>query len=298
MGAPAATEPLPRSAEAAPPSAPTLAELQEEAWESMSAAAILLLGGANVIMQLARLPVGHGVAKSKVDSGNLHKRPIKRTRTTLSYLMIAMFGTEDERAAYRREVNRSHRPVHSEPGDDVSYNAFDKDLQLWVAACIYVGSEQAAELFVPDRLDVDDATAEARYRYGSRMATTLQVPEEMWPADREAFDRYWAEGIEQIEMDELTRGYLREFARLDFLPTLLAKLFGPLHEFIAAGYLPPRFREELGLDWSKRKQRWHDRITKPQIALGRFLPGPLRRFPLNFYLRDTRRRIRTGKPIV
>ena len=44
--------------------------------------ATLSLAGANVIMQLAQLPVGRGVAESKVDSGNLYKHPLKRARTT------------------------------------------------------------------------------------------------------------------------------------------------------------------------------------------------------------------------
>ena len=104
----------------------------------------LAAGNANVIMQLARLPVGHGVARSTVDSGRVDKHPIKRLRTTASYLAVSMLGTEDERRAMRHEVNRAHTSVHSEPSDPVPYNAFDQDLQLWVAACLYWGT---ADLF-------------------------------------------------------------------------------------------------------------------------------------------------------
>src|SRR4051794_41006642 len=39
----------------------------------------------------------------------------------------------------RRAVNKSHAQVYSLPESQVSYNAFDKDLQLWVAACLYKG---------------------------------------------------------------------------------------------------------------------------------------------------------------
>jgi len=45
-------------------------------------------------MQLSMLPVGRGVYESTVDSGALHRHPVKRTRTTLGYVMIAMFGTD------------------------------------------------------------------------------------------------------------------------------------------------------------------------------------------------------------
>jgi hypothetical protein len=47
----------------------------------------LALAGANVIMQLSRPPVGHGIVESTVESGSLHAHPIKRTRTTLGYIM-------------------------------------------------------------------------------------------------------------------------------------------------------------------------------------------------------------------
>jgi uncharacterized protein (DUF2236 family) len=96
----------------------------------------LLAGTANVIMQLSRAPVGYGVLESKVDSGNVFHHPLKRTRTTLTYLAVASMGTDAERAAYRRGVNRPHAQVHSSVESPVAYNAFDTDLQLWVAACL------------------------------------------------------------------------------------------------------------------------------------------------------------------
>ena len=57
----------------------------------------LAAGGANVIMQLARLPIGRGVAESRVESGRVDRRPIKRLRTTTAYLLVAMLGTDEER---------------------------------------------------------------------------------------------------------------------------------------------------------------------------------------------------------
>ena len=95
----------------------------------------VLIGGAtsNVIMRLALKPVGYGVAESVVDSGNVLIHTVKRLRTTLSYLAVTVLGTEHEKALYRDEVDLSHRYVHSKPGATVRYNAFDPELQLWVA---------------------------------------------------------------------------------------------------------------------------------------------------------------------
>ena len=90
-----------------------------------------LMGGtANIIMQLARPGVGYGVVESTVDSGRLFLHPVKRTRTTLTYLAVAAIGTDEERRLYRRAVDRSHAKVRSTEASPVPYNAFDQELQL------------------------------------------------------------------------------------------------------------------------------------------------------------------------
>lgn len=254
-----------------------------------------LAGAANVIMQLSWLPVGHGVAESRVDSGRLDKHPLKRTRTTFSYVMVAMLGTDAERAAMRREVNRAHRRVHSRPGDPVRYNAFDPELQLWVAACLAWGVE---DVYTKLWGEPDPATAEAMYRHSARFGTTLQVPEEMWPADRAAFEEYWQDALTKVEMDATTRAYLRDFAALRFLPRPLSATLGPLNVFLTTGFLPERFRAELGLAWTPRDQARFDRTIRTLAAINRALPRPVREFPWNLYWWDLRRRIRTGRPIV
>src|SRR3954462_7509590 len=147
-----------------------------------------LFGAANVVMQLSLLPVGRGVAESTVDSGRVDKHPYKRQRTTGQYLIVALLGSDAERAAMRDEVNRQHAGVVRKEGEaDVAYNAFDPELQLWFAACIYVSFSCWLELF---RGPLTEAQRDAFYHHCSRLATTLQVPEDMWPADREAFAGY------------------------------------------------------------------------------------------------------------
>lgn len=253
-----------------------------------------LAGAANVIMQLSWLPVGHGVARSTVDSGRLDKRPIKRTRTTFSYIMVAMLGTDEERAAMKREVDRQHRQVRSQPGDAVKYNAFSPELQLWVAACITWGVEDIYRRLYGEP---DPATAEEMYRYCARFATTLQVRQEMWPKDRAAFQEYWEEGLAKVKMDDTTRAYLTDFAELGFLPMPFRAL-GPVNKFFTTGFLPELFRDELGLPWDAEKQARFDRIVSRLAVLHRITPRPIREFPWNLYWWDLRRRIRTGKPIV
>ena len=52
----------------------------------------LLAGPANVIVQLARPGVGYGVMESRVESGRVGLHPIKRARTTFTYLAVATGG--------------------------------------------------------------------------------------------------------------------------------------------------------------------------------------------------------------
>lgn len=264
----------------------------------------LAAGGANVVMQLARLPVGHGVAESTVESGRVDRHPIKRLRTTAAYLVIAALGTRSERLALRTEINRVHAQVRSRPGDPVAYDAFDPELQLWVAACLYKGYEDVIEIVEgapPDRALVDAVL----YPHARRFATTLQVPADRWPADRDAFEEYWRAGVASIEMDDLTRGYLLGIVDQSALLGPLGPIGRPLRPVAAAigrfttlGFLPPEFRAELGMDLTDRQVRAHRRVFRGLGWVQQRLPRPLRQFPFNVYLADTRRRLRSGTPVV
>ena len=263
----------------------------------------LAAGGANVIMQLARLPVGRGVAESRVDSGRVDRHPIKRLRTTTAYLLVSMLGSDEDRTELRRQIDRVHASVRSRPGDPVAYDAFDPELQLWVAACLYKGLEDVHRLFGPpvDPRFFDDVL----YPHAARLGTTLQVTDDMWPADRPAFETYWKEGIARIEMDDVTRAYLRSIADLGFavaplgpLGRPLRPLLRPIGEVMTGGFLPQEFRDELGLPWDDTRQQRFDRVAHALAAIVRRLPRPLREFPLNLYLRESQRRLRTGRPIV
>jgi uncharacterized protein (DUF2236 family) len=209
--------------------------------------------------------------------------------------MIALFGTQRERDQMRSEVNRQHRLVRSETDSDVEYNAYDPDLQLWVAACMYRGIEDAAGVLYgvtnPEILD-------AIYRHCSRFATTLQVPESRWPRDRSAFEIYWRDSLQHIAMDDVTRDYLLGLASLRFLPFPLRVLMGPFHELITAGFLPDPFRRELGLKWTPQRQQLFRLVTVAMATCNRLMPKRLREFPWNVALWDTRRRIQKSRRVV
>lgn len=250
---------------------------------------------ANVVMQMARPGVGYGVAESKVESGSLLHHPWKRARTTTQYLAVAILGTEQERLAYREAVNVAHRQVHSAPGAPVKYNAFGRNLQLWVAACLYIGFEDTYQLL---QGRMSDEQAEAFYLSSSTLGTTLQVTEEMWPPTRAEFDRYWNEACEQVMIDEYVRGYLDDLLNLRMIHWYLRLPFRNLLKFLTIGFLAPIFREQLQVEWSAADQRRFEHLFVFVAFVNRFIPRFLRHGGTYGLLADVRRRIRKQKNLI
>ena len=259
----------------------------------------LLAGAANVVMQLSRPGVGHGVVESRVESGRIDRHPIKRARTTFTYLAVAAQGTPQQQAAYRQAVNGAHAQVYSTEESPVSYNAFDPGLQMWVGACMYKGVTDIYKIFVGE---FDDQAAEQLFEEGIALGTMLQVPREMWPADQAAFDRYWEESMAEVHIDDTVRDFLWPIAagrvRGAKLPASVQRRLDDFNLLVTAGFLPQRFRDEMRLDWDDEKQRRFDRLMKRIRFVNDLLPGFLREFPFNWMLKDLDWRIRTGRPLV
>ncbi|MFB8282536.1 oxygenase MpaB family protein [Nocardia colli] len=261
----------------------------------MDGIAAFLGGTANVIMQLSLRPVGRGVLESTVDSGKVTLHPVKRLRTTLTYIAVAMMGSDEERAAYREAVNRSHRPIRSGPQSLVKYNAFDPKLQLWVAGTIYWGID---DLYTRMHGPLDPTAAEALYQYSARLGTTLQMRPEMWPADRAEFYPWWEQNLAQHRIEPALREYFDGLIDLRMMPWPIRFTFAKVQRFIVAGLLPPHVRAQMRMTWTDQDQRRFDRLLRGISVVNSRLPKQARLFPLNVYLFDLRRRMRLGKPLV
>lgn len=251
-------------------------------------------GAANVVMQLSWPGVGYGVVESKVESGSLMKHPWKRARTTFSYLAVAILGSAEDRAAFRSAVDVAHREVRSGPDSPVQYSGFDRDLQMWVAACLFVGLEDTYELL---RGKLTDELAEQFYRSAFTLGTTLQVTEDQWPATRADFDRYWNQACEQVAVDETVRTYLQDLINLRMITPVL-RPFVPLLRFLTAGFLAPVFRSALQIEWSAGRQRRFEYLFLLVAFVNRFLPKFIRQGGSYVLLADVRRRIRRQRQLI
>ncbi len=250
---------------------------------------------ANVVMQLSWPEVGYGVIESRVESGQLMRHPWKRARTTTQYLAVAILGTEPERTAFRAAVDEAHRPVRSGPDSPVKYNGFDRELQMWVAACLYTGFEDTYQLL---HGPLTEEQAEHFYRAARPLGTTLQVTADEWPATRADFDVYWNRACERIRMDDAVRDYLLRLIGLNMVNIVLRRPFARLLRFLTIGSLPPLFRQLMGFDWTGIDQRRFESLFLFVSFVNRFLPKFIRSAGSYLILAELRWRIRTNRRLV
>lgn len=231
--------------------------------------------GAAVAWQLADPGVGRGVARHS----QTLTRPLSRLRATMNYIYAVSLGDDEDRAAIARHVNRAHRPVR---GD--GYNAFDRDLQLWVAATLYRGALDVYELFVGP---LPAASREPLYREAWTFGRTLQVQDEQWPPTAADFEDWWQSRQAALDVDEEVRGYFKQVLH-GAAPWYLRPAL-PLQRFVTRGLLPPAMREAFGLPWSSRdEQRWRKfQHWAPRMYWA--LPRWIRHLPARYHLRLMKR---------
>jgi uncharacterized protein (DUF2236 family) len=254
---------------------------------------VALSGTANVVMQLSRPEVGYGVKDSPVADARLFGNPRRRRRTTASFLAVAVLGNAEERAAYRKAVNGSHAQVRSEA--EPAYSAFDPELQRWVGACLFRGFEQAREyVFGPLR----GAEREEFYRQGVIFGGMLQMPAALWPADRDAFEEYWRDGLDQARIDASVGTYLHRVIRMEYLQRTVPEPVLRLRRWLVSGYLPDPLRTRMGLDWSPAQQRRFDAFNRSLGRTVRRMPESRRQWLFTRELADVRARIAAGQDLL
>jgi uncharacterized protein (DUF2236 family) len=250
---------------------------------------------ANVAMQFAHQGVAAGVMESPVESGALMVHPWKRLRTTSAYLAVAVLGTDEDKLAMREAVNGAHRQVRSRPDSKVKYNAFDRNLQMYVAAAIYIGFEDTHQLLC-GKMNADEL--EAFYQGSDTFGTTLQVHPDMWPKTRAEFDEYWLDACKQVVCDDEFRAYIDDLLHLRMVYWPIRVLFGSLLRFLTAGFLPPHFREQMAIEWSTTDQRRFEHLFLFVGFVNRFIPKFIRFAGTHSMMRDVRGRIKKQRNLI
>ncbi|MFN2538550.1 MAG: oxygenase MpaB family protein, partial [Mycobacteriales bacterium] len=109
---------------------------------------------------------------------------------------------------------------------------------------------------------------------------------------------YWEESLKEVRIDDDVRDYLLALIRYENVPRWIGRLLAKRSEFLTTGFLPPLFREQLGLPWDEQREARFQRYLTRLARLLRVLPRPIRVFPFNWLLHDLRRRDRKGIPLV
>lgn len=179
-------------------------------------------------------------------------------------------------------VHQAHASVNG-PG----YSADDPTLQLWVAATIYA---VAIDLYPRIFGNMDEETAEALYREYAILAVSLRVRPDMWPANRKAFWGYWDQQIATLQITEHAERVAKDLLYNTKAP-LPVRAVLPLVRLTTTEILPPRLQDAFGLE-SNRSRRWvNQMIMGFTKAVYPHLPEIIRTYPMQYYLKEMRRRI-------
>lgn len=251
----------------------------------------------NVIMQLANRKVGYGVLESRVDSGNAVKHPVKRSRTTGTFLAVALLGDDRDRAFVHEELRHVHDQVFSTESSPVRYSGNDARLQLWVAVCLLKYFIDQYELL---HGPLTPAERERVVDDGRWLGTTLNVDDEHWPASYADLLTYWRTELASISIDPPVRQLLQGLSDLSLLSvrfgaagSALHHLLGGTTSYLIRAGLPPQFRSAMGWEWSAHDEWFYERaldaLRLADPALGRVTRGLM-----SVYLVDMRLRRRLG----
>ncbi|CEL03864.1 hypothetical protein ASPCAL05003 [Aspergillus calidoustus] len=264
-------------------------ELQAVAKEGIALAA----GAAAILLQIAHPMVGQGVA----DHSTFASRTISRTQYTQMYIFTMIFGTPEEKAAMKAWVDRAHSRVKGEvqSGERKNevYDAMNPELQLWVAATIYASMVGMYEKVYGE---LPPLKAELVYQAYACMGTSLQVPREMWPADRKAFRVYWDDMIaNKLSVTPDARGVLEELFHPKGLPLWarpIAWVLLPIVRPLTIEQLPPNIRDGFGLK-STRSTRAIAGLFMSTVAVTYpITPGFIRHWQKSYSLRLLRKRMK------
>ncbi len=244
----------------------------------IGAEAVLLAGaGRAVLLQIADPAVGRGVA----EHSDFAESPLERLAATMGYVYAVVYGSEEQLASVRRAVNRAHAPVRRQ-ADAASdgYNAFDPESQLWVVATLY---NTAVTVYERVYGTLDGGAADRVYREYARIGTALQLPEELWPADRAAFADYWNERLTRLAPAPDAVRVARDLLHPAVGPVWL-RMVMPVARLLTAGLLTESLRAAYGLPWGLRRQRRFEALMRMLAAVYPRLPRGIRHRPRDYYL--------------
>ncbi len=218
-------------------------------WEIWREPVLLVAGVPAVLLQVAHPAIATGVGRLS----NFRHDILGRARRTFVSLYQLVFGDLQEARNASRRLHVLHRRVRGsieDPGgesDGAAYRANQQELLRWVGATVAMSGLQVFQRYIRRLSEEELDRWYLEYQIAS--ASTGVRPDLLPPT--------------RIEMEQWYEAELRS-PKLHITPLakeVAAAMFnshithGPLDEVLAAGLLPPQWRDAFGLPWGPAQKR-------------------------------------------
>jgi len=249
-------------------------------WRVNREIAVGLAGPRAVLLQIAHPLVAAGVAEH---SRYRDARFGRLYRTALAAAAIT-FCSDDLALRAIRSIDRKHLKVHGvlrKPAgifpEGTRYDANDPELKLWVLATITDSTLLVYELFVRP---LSMAEREEFYRDSLLLTKLFGVPEDIVPPTYADFQTYMRDmlGGDVIQVSDAAR----EIAHALFSPTLAGRALYA-GSVVGIGLMPHRLKQEFGLPWNLRRERWLLRSAHIHRSVRKHLPSVFCSSPVATY---------------
>jgi uncharacterized protein (DUF2236 family) len=224
-------------------------------WRLSRERALLVGGPRALLLQLAHPLVAAGVAQHS----SFRSDPVTRLRRTLDGTLGIVFGTRADAQVAAGRINASHRSVKGTLPQAAGrypvgapYDATDPELLLWVHATLVDTTLEVYPRFVAP-LTRDEL--EWAYQESKVAARLLGVPDEVVPADLDAF---WAYMDETIASDRIAVApFQKELAGDVLYPSLrfVPRLAHRPMVAVTTALLPTKLRKAFGLELTRSQRR-------------------------------------------
>lgn len=222
---------------------------QSITWQLWREPLLLVAGVPAVLLQVTHPAIATGVGRLS----DFRQDILGRARRTFQSLYQLVFGDlhEAQKASWRLHVlHRRVRGTIEDPGgplDGQNYRANDQALLRWVGSTVAILGRQVYEKMVRP---LSEAERNQWFQEFLVASAASGIRPDGLPPNADALDRWFEEQCNSpaFRVTPLTRDIGQALFNS-------AVTHGPLDEIMAAGLLPPRWREGFGLKWGKTEQR-------------------------------------------
>lgn len=241
---------------------------------------ILFAGSGSALLLQAAMP---GIrSDDSTHERNLATELGDALQATLSYIACLVFGTRDEKRTLLTLLAQRQPPLK---GSD--YYAHKPDTYLWIAATLYA---TATDFYQRIYGRVSMKTAEKIYGEYSVLCHVLDVPDGTWPESRQAFWKFWDEQIESLHVTPDANEFAQDLMYRTEFPRWVQSL-KPLLRVITIEMLPPRLRDDYGLQSTMMTRGMYRSTMGFAVAAYPSLPKAIRGYPLRYYLTELRKHL-------